>query len=182
VITNPPWSQFAPWLRHALTLARGGVAFVCTINHVWTRHRRERIKAAGFGVQAIFEFDAPAEWGAKTGFQLGVVVLMRGYEVEIPPEQAPPNSILLFDGVFLLCPELRTYWDFSIFLDAPFDVTIRRCARRDGSPPDVNAPENRRYVEGQRLYFLECEPKRAATVLINNDDHITGDHRARIVG
>jgi uridine kinase len=90
--------------------------------------------------------------------------------VEIPAEQAPPNAILLFDGVFLLCPELRTYWDFSVFLDAPFDVTIRRCARRDGSPSDVNAPENRRYVEGQRLYFLECEPKRAATVLINNDD------------
>jgi len=91
-------------------------------------------------------------------------------DVEIPAEQAPPNSILLFDGVFLLCPELRPFWDFSIFLDAPFEVTIRRCARRDGSPPDVNAPENRRYVEGQRLYFQECEPKRAATVLINNDD------------
>lgn len=88
--------------------------------------------------------------------------------MEIPAEQAPPNSILLFDGVFLLCPELRRYWDFSIFLDAPFEVTIPRCARRDGSSPDVNAPENRRYVDGQKLYFLECEPQRAATIVISN--------------
>jgi uridine kinase len=66
--------------------------------------------------------------------------------------------------------ELRRYWDFSVFLDAPFEVTSPRYAGRDGSSPDVNAPENRRYVEGQKLYLLECEPKHAATVVINNDN------------
>ena len=90
--------------------------------------------------------------------------------VEIPFAMAPPNAILLFDGVFLHRPELRPYWDFSVFLDAPFDVTIARCARRDGGSPDVNAAGNHRYVEGQRLYLRECEPARMATMVIRNDD------------
>lgn len=88
--------------------------------------------------------------------------------VETPDNLAPPNSILLFDGIFLHRPELRPYWDFSVFLDAPFDVTISRCARRDGSSPDVHAAENRRYVEGQKLYLQQCEPRRVATVVIDN--------------
>lgn len=91
-------------------------------------------------------------------------------EVEMPCEAAAPDSILVFDGIFLHCPELRRHWDFSLFLDAPFEVTISRCARRDGSSPDVNAPENRRYLEGQKQYLQQCEPKRAATIVINCED------------
>jgi len=91
-------------------------------------------------------------------------------EVEVPSELAEPNAVLLFDGVFLHRPELRPHWDFSVFLDAPFDVTIARCARRDGGSPDVNAAENRRYVDGQQLYLQECEPARVATMVIHHAD------------
>ena len=90
--------------------------------------------------------------------------------VDSPIEQAPPNAFLLFDGVFLHRPELRLHWDITLFLDAPFEVTIARCARRDGGSPDVEAAENRRYVEGQKLYFRECEPAHRATIVIRNDD------------
>ncbi len=90
--------------------------------------------------------------------------------VSMPEEQAVPGSILLFDGIFLHRPELRAYWDFSIFLEVGFDVSIPRGAQRDGSSPDPQAPENRRYVEGQRLYLRECEPKHYATITINNED------------
>ena len=90
-------------------------------------------------------------------------------EVSFPVETAPPNAVLLFDGVFLLRPELRERWDLSIFLDAPFTATIARCAQRDGSSPDVNAVENRRYVEGQELYLQQCDPKRSATIVIDHE-------------
>ncbi|ONI79316.1 hypothetical protein ALI144C_26200 [Actinosynnema sp. ALI-1.44] len=30
-----------------------------------------------------------------------------------PVEQAPPNAVLLVDGVFLLRPQPRSYWDLS---------------------------------------------------------------------
>ena len=91
-------------------------------------------------------------------------------EMSTPFETADQNAILLFDGIFLHRPELLSYWDLSIFLDAPFEVTIPRAAGRDGSSPEVDAPENRRYVEGQQLYLRTCEPKRAATIAINNEN------------
>ena len=91
-------------------------------------------------------------------------------EVTTPFETGDEDAILLFDGVFLHRPELRSCWDLSFFLDAPFEVTIRRAASRDGSPSDVSAPENRRYVEGQKLYLQTCDPRKAATIVINYED------------
>lgn len=91
-------------------------------------------------------------------------------EVARPFETAAENAILLFDGVFLHRPELLSYWELGIFLDAPFEVTIARAASRDGSSSDVSAPENRRYIEGQKLYLQTCEPMRAATIIINNEN------------
>jgi uridine kinase len=91
-------------------------------------------------------------------------------ETAAPVETAADNAILLLDGVFLHRPELVSHWDFSVFLDAPFAVTIPRAASRDGGSPDVAAPENRRYVEGQRIYLESCQPRLLATVVINNED------------
>jgi uridine kinase len=89
--------------------------------------------------------------------------------VSVPEAQAAPGDVLVFDGIFLHRPELRGYWDYSIFLEVDFHVSIARCAQRDGSPPDPQAPDNRRYVEGQQLYLRTCEPWRYATTVINND-------------
>jgi uridine kinase len=76
----------------------------------------------------------------------------------------------VFDGIFLHRPELRRYWDFSIFLDVGFDVSIPRGAQRGEGSADVDAPENRRYVEGQKIYLRDCEPRKFATVTVNNED------------
>lgn len=80
IVTNPPWSLFAKVLAHALRLARRRVALVATVNHFWTRYRRDLVRRAGFGIERIIECDAPKEWGAPTGFQLAMVVLTRGFE------------------------------------------------------------------------------------------------------
>jgi uridine kinase len=86
-------------------------------------------------------------------------------------ETAPANAILLFDGIFLLRPELSGHWDLTIFVDAPFNVTVLRMSQRDGtSSPGVDAAENRRYVDGQRLYLQQCDPKSAAMIVVNNED------------
>ena len=77
IVTNPPWSQFRDFLAHSLQIA-DRVAFVSTLNHLWTRARRQLVKDAGFGIEKIIEFDAPPTWQA-TGFQLGLVLLTRGY-------------------------------------------------------------------------------------------------------
>ena len=51
--------------------------------------------------------------------------------IESPTEQAPDDAVLVFDGVFLLRPELRDHWDFSVFLRADFDATLKRAEQRD---------------------------------------------------
>jgi hypothetical protein len=78
VITNPPWSQYARFLAHGLEVA-DRVAFVSTLNHLWTKSRRDLVRRAGFGIERIIEFDVPKEW-PSTGFQLGMVLLTRGHD------------------------------------------------------------------------------------------------------
>lgn len=90
--------------------------------------------------------------------------------VAAPEQTARPASILIFDGIFLHRPELKDYWDFSIFLDVDFEISIPRCAARGAGSPDPQAAQNRRYVQGQRLYLRLCEPRRHATLTIDNND------------
>jgi uridine kinase len=80
--------------------------------------------------------------------------------------------VLVVDGLFLHRPELRAYWHFSIFLDAPFDITVPRGAARGPGFGDADplAPSNQRYVEGNRIYFSEVAPKTHATVVIDYAD------------
>jgi uridine kinase len=90
--------------------------------------------------------------------------------VSAPNRVAAPGDILLLDGIFLHRPELRAYWDYSIFLEVAFAVSIPRGAQRGHASPDPRAASNQRYVRGQELYLRTCEPARFATVTINNDD------------
>lgn len=90
--------------------------------------------------------------------------------LDLPWQVAPSGSVLVVDGLFLHRDELAPFWEFSIFLDAPFEVTVARMAQRDGSQPDPHHPANARYVGGQRLYFSACAPLQRADVVIDNTD------------
>lgn len=92
--------------------------------------------------------------------------------MEAPELEAAEGSVLVFDGLFLHRPELRAYWDFSVFLDAPFDITIPRSASRGPGfgDPDPAAPSNARYIGGNRLYFARSAPKSHATVVVDYAD------------
>jgi uridine kinase len=84
--------------------------------------------------------------------------------------QAPAGAILIIDGIFLHRDELAVYWDYSIWLDVPFDVSIPRGAQRGPGfgHADPAHPSNQRYVEGQRIYIRECLPEQRATVILDN--------------
>ena len=91
--------------------------------------------------------------------------------VDAPAERAVPAAVLVLDGIFLHRPELRHHWDYSVFLRVGFDVSIPRGSRRPGGgSPDPDAPSNRRYVEGQRIYLRECDPTAHASIVIDNED------------
>lgn len=80
----------------------------------------------------------------------------------------PRESVLVVDGLFLHRDELVDLWDLSVFLDVPFGVSIPRVAKRDGTESDTGHESQRRYVEGQKIYFRECSPLTRATLVIDN--------------
>jgi len=88
------------------------------------------------------------------------------------PVEIESNSILIFDGIFLHRKELIDYWDYSLFLDVSRKESLRRCYERDKSgSPDIDFPNNRRYVLGQKIYLNKCNPKSLASVVINNENY-----------
>jgi uridine kinase len=92
--------------------------------------------------------------------------------VEVPPRVAARNAMLLFDGVFLARPELEGFFDLTIWLDVPFEVTVERAIARDqragGDAAVTRAKYERRYVPGQRLYLAQCRPRDRARIVVDN--------------
>ena len=89
-------------------------------------------------------------------------------------EIAPPNAVLIVDGVFLLRPELVAHWDYRIFVEVPFAVALERAKRRDlalfGSVETVQARYHERYIPGQRLYFASAHPQQHADAFVSNEN------------
>lgn len=78
IVTNPPWSQFAEFLRHAMEMA-DHVAMLVTVNHWWTARRVCDVRDAGFGYRQLILCDWPVEW-PRSGFQLGMMYIARAYD------------------------------------------------------------------------------------------------------
>jgi len=96
--------------------------------------------------------------------------------IEQVPVAVPERAVLVFDGVFLLRPELRDLWDLSIYLRIPSSVVLERALLRDvdvlGLADDVRRRYEERYLPGQALYRSECEPERQADLVVDNSDFL----------
>ena len=88
--------------------------------------------------------------------------------------EASADAILLFDGVFLLRPELVDAWDFRVFITVASEEIIRRARIRDaevyGSPDDAERRFRARYLPSQRHYRGMVRPAELADVVLENDD------------
>ncbi len=81
--------------------------------------------------------------------------------------QARADAVLLFDGVFLLRPELVDAWDFRIFITVASEEIVRRARIRDadeyGSPDDAERRFRARYLPSQR--HAPCSTRAAEAAL-----------------
>jgi uridine kinase len=135
------------------------------------RQSPEGFYADSFNLSALREVLLdPLSPGGSRRYRTAMFDHLTDSEVVAPEQHATDSAILIFDGIFLQRPELRPYWDFSVFLDVPFLISIARCAGRDNGMPDPGALENRRYVEGQKLYLGSCSPQSRATLVVDNSD------------
>jgi uridine kinase len=140
------------------------------------RYRRGRNSPEGF-FHDSYNYAAlkaalldPLSLGGSNRYRLAVFDLTADLPISVVEQTALLQSILIFDGIFLHRSELRDYWDFSIFLQVSFGISVPRGNQRSGGSHDPNAPENSRYVEGQKLYLSSCEPLHRATMTIDNND------------
>lgn len=82
--------------------------------------------------------------------------------------------ILLFDGVFLLRPELLDQWDLTIYVDVTPSVSLTRGLERDSATMGGRAAATdryqRRYLPGQSVYDDSVAPRYLAQVVIDNND------------
>lgn len=142
------------------------------------RYRRGRTSPEGFYHDS---YDYPGLRSALLGplgpggsgrYRTAILDHVTDAPVETPELVAAEGSILLLDGLFLHRPELRDLWNDSVFLHVDFEVSVPRGAARgpEYGSPDPGAESNRRYVEGNRLYFCEAEPQRHSGVVVDNND------------
>jgi uridine kinase len=91
--------------------------------------------------------------------------------VNVDYNTASDDAILLFDGIFLLRPELNPLWDLRIYLDISFEESLRRGMKRDkANTQEISERYKTRYIPGQKLYLKKVNPIKLANVLIQNND------------
>ena len=85
----------------------------------------------------------------------------------------PPDAVLLFDGVFLMRPELNERWDLRVLVLSAVEGTVDRAVVRDrGLRPraEIERRWRERYLPAQQLYFETVHPTEHAHVIVHNDD------------
>ncbi|HUZ51094.1 MAG TPA: AAA family ATPase [Streptosporangiaceae bacterium] len=142
------------------------------------RYRRGELSAEGYYRDS---FDYQAITGQCLGpFRDGEPVIatarydFRADTTRDAGTEVPASGVLIFDGVFLLRPELAGSWDLAIYLRVSPETTLRRALARDlglfGSAEEVRRRYLGRYLPGQALYRAEAAPQDTAHIAIGNDD------------
>ncbi|WP_328414608.1 uridylate kinase [Micromonospora sp. NBC_00389] len=90
-----------------------------------------------------------------------------------PVTTAPADAVLIFDGVFLMRPELIDRWDLRIFVSTALDKTVDRAVireRRVLTRADVERRWRWRYIPSQQFYFATVRPTDHANIIVHNDE------------
>jgi uridine kinase len=118
----------------------------------------------------------PFRLAGSTGFCTRFFDLERDVLFESSWQTGPADAILIVDGLFLLRPELKGIWNFSIWLDVPDEVRLERMIERDGSHHEAESALGQRYLGAQEQYQRDASPRTAASAIIDNSDY---DHPRR---
>jgi uridine kinase len=150
------------------------------------RHRQGRLSADGYYEDA-YDLDRAARellqplgpGGTRLG--AGATRRYRDRIIDLATDEpadswaeAAPGTVLVVDGSFLQRAELRDHWDEVIYLDVAFEVALARGVARDaaafgGRDAATEAFTQRYHAAGHR-YLAEVDPRRRATIVIDNND------------
>ena len=111
--------------------------------------------------------------GGNRRFQHAVYDSTADTALSPPVTTAPADAVLVFDGVFLLRPELIDRWDLRVFVSTALEKTVDRAVIRERRVSSRAAVERRwreRYLPAQQLYFGTVRPTEHADIVVHNDD------------
>ena len=140
------------------------------------RYRQGRLSANGYYEDAR-DYDAirallldPLGPGGSLNYALGSFDLENDRPIEPHLHHAPSDAVLIVDGTFLQRPELRSAWDFVIFIDVPAEEARRRGMKRDmtllGGRENAAELYSKRYEPAFARYERECCPLDYADLVI----------------
>jgi uridine kinase len=144
------------------------------------RHRRGRTSPVGY-YEDSFDHAAtlscillPLGPAGDLRFRPAAFDFRTDSPVDRPWQTAAPDAVLVFEGIFLHRPELLPHWDFSVFIEASFDVTVQRAFLRDRGLFETRDKTQEiyeeRYIPGQKLYLSTQRPREKADVIVDNND------------
>jgi uridine kinase len=111
--------------------------------------------------------------GGDRRFQRAVYDRTTDTVLSPPVTTAPSDAVLLFDGVFLMRPELIDRWDLRILVSTALDTTMDRAVvreRRVSSRAEVERRWRERYIPSQQFYFATVRPTDHADIIVHNDE------------
>ena len=126
---------------------------------------------------SLDQFERPAEERyargefSPEGYYLDAFELER-FRAHVLSVEAPPNAVLVCDGVFMQRPELAELWDVTVFVDADLDVAARRGAERNlvwfDSLDETHERYRIRYMPAHQRYIEEQRPHERADFVFHN--------------
>ncbi|MEU7584712.1 uridylate kinase [Micromonospora sp. NPDC049230] len=111
--------------------------------------------------------------GGDRRFQHAVYDHRADATVSPPVTTAPVDAVLVFDGVFLLRPELVDRWELRVFVSTAPEKTVDRAVLRERRLSTRAVVERRwreRYIPSQELYVATARPTRRADIVVHNDE------------
>lgn len=144
------------------------------------RHRQGPMSAQGY-VEDSFDYLAVREkvlqplGPAGSGCYCSQIFdHQKGESIHPVSNQAPVDSILLFEGVMLFRKELVNFFDYRILVMCSVEVILERAKVRDlahfGDIETLLEKYEKRFIPGQNRYFLENKPDLVSDILLVNDD------------
>lgn len=162
--------------------AEGRPAFRASLDDFkkpWSeRHRYDRESAEGFYRNAydyeavrrlLLEPAAPQASGRLVLCYIDPLTHLRHDDLVV---DAPPDAVLIVDGMFSLRAELADLWDMTIWVDVPTDISFSRGTRRDRfwAREDAERLHRERYHPAEEIYLREADPIARADLVIDNAD------------
>ncbi|MEV6707721.1 uridylate kinase [Micromonospora wenchangensis] len=86
---------------------------------------------------------------------------------------AATDAVLVFDGVFLMRPELIDRWELRVFVSTTPEKIVDRAVvreRRVSSRAEVERRWRERYLPSQEFYLAMVRPTDHADIVVHNDE------------